>query len=92
MKKVRHTEYRDCEFLVRAEVEDNTLILIKDPKPGYKQKPTYFVYWGSTNSNLEQAGREELRTPSGRKVSQKTAIKKFTQMVEAAKYLTFSKL
>jgi hypothetical protein len=50
------------------------------------------VYWGSTNSNLEQAGREELRTPSGRKVSQKTAIKKFTQMVETAKYLTFSKL
>ena len=50
------------------------------------------MYWSNTNSNLEQAGREEIRTPTGRKVSQKTAIKKFTQMVEAAKYLTFSKL
>ena len=92
MKKVKHTEYKDCEFLAKADVNQNTLLLVKDPYPGYKQKPTYFVYWGSTNSNLEQAGREELRTPSGRKVSQKTAIKKFTQMVEASKYLTFSKL
>jgi hypothetical protein len=41
---------------------------------------------------MEQAGREELRTPSGRKISQKTAIKKFLKMVEASKYLTFSKL
>lgn len=92
MKKVKHKEYKTCEFLVKADVQDNTLILVKDPKPGYKQKPTYFVYWSNANSNLEQAGREEIRTSTGRKVSQKTAVKKFTQMVEAAKYLTFSKL
>lgn len=92
MKKVKHKEYKDCEFLAKADVEDNTLILVKDPNPGYRQKPTYFVYWGNTDSNLEQAGREEIRTPTGRKVSQKTAIRKFLQMVEASKYLTFSKL
>ena len=92
MIKVRHTKYRDCELVAKANVDKNTLLLVKDPNPGYRLKPTYFVYWSNAESNVEQAGREELRTPSGRKISQKTAIRKFLEMVEASKYLTFSSL
>jgi len=92
MIKVRHNNYRDCQLLVKADVGENTLILVKDPNPGYRLKPTYFVYWSNAESDVEQAGREEIRTPTGRKVSQKTAIRKFLEMVQASKYLTFSKL
>jgi len=92
MRKIRHNSYRDCKLIVKVEMDNNTLLLVQDTNPGYKQHPTYFVYWGSNNSNMEQAGREEIRTLTGRKVSQKTAIRKFTQMIGAAKYLTFSKI
>jgi len=92
MIKVRHKQYKDCQLLIKADVSENTLLLVTDPNPGYRLKPTYFVYWGNGESNMEQAGREELRTPSGREISQKTAIRKFLEMVEASKYLTFNKL
>ena len=92
MIKVRHTKYRDCELVAKANVDKNTLLLVKDPNPGYRLKPTYFVYWSNAESNVEEAGREELRTPSGRKISESSAIKKFLEMVEASKYLTFGSL
>ena len=92
MIKVRHNNYRDCQLLSKVNIGENLLLLVKDPNPGYRLKPTYFVYWSNAKSNVEQAGREEIRTPTGRKVSQKTAIKKFLEMVEASKYLQFSSL
>lgn len=92
MIRVKHKKYRDCQLLSKANVSEKLLLLVKDPNPGYRLKPTYFVYWSNAESDVEQAGREEIRTPTGRKVSQKTAIRKFLEMVEASKYLQFSSL
>jgi hypothetical protein len=46
MIKVKHKQYKDCQLLIKADVSENTLLLVTDPNPGYRLKPTYFIYWG----------------------------------------------
>ena len=76
-------KYNDCKFLAQSTVEDKKIILVQD-----LQTKKYFTYWGNT----EYPSRTEITTPSGRKISESSAIKKFLEMVEASKYLKFNKL
>ena len=76
-------KYNDCNFLAQATVNSNTVILVQDTTTG-----RYYSYWGVS----DYKSRVEIKTPSGRKPSKATAIKKFLEMVEAAKYLTFDNL
>ena len=73
--------YRDCKFITQAKVGEKVTVLVEDEDTG-----RFYAYWGLG----EYKTRVEILTPSGRKVSQTTAMKKFLEMVEAAKYLTFS--
>ena len=77
-------KYNDCKFIAQATVNDSTVVLVQDTKT-----KKYFSYWGSLEY---QKSRVELTTPSGRKMVESSAIKKFLEIVKAAKYLTFSKL
>jgi hypothetical protein len=91
--RVKHSKFKDCEFVVKVETNDKTLALVKDPYPSYNDiKPDYYVYWMNTGEELKNSGRTLLRTPSGRKVSQSRAVKILHNMVVASKQLTFSKL
>jgi len=76
-------KYNDCKFLAQHTVDGKKVILVQD-----LQTKKYYVYWGHTEHN----SRTELTTPSGRKISESSAVKKFLQAVEATKYLKFSKL
>ena len=76
-------KYNDCRFLAQAKVGDNKIVLVQDTKT-----KKYFSYWGAS----QEQSRIEHTTPSGRKISESSAIKKFLHMVEASKYLTFSNL
>jgi hypothetical protein len=49
----------------------------------------YFIHWGEKD---KLKSTQELRTPSGRKISQKSAHKKFLEACKAAEYIKFSKL
>ena len=83
LKRNKMKQYNDCKFLTQATVEDKRIILVQD-----LQTKKYYSYWGHT----EHPSRTEITTPSGRKISESSAIKKFLQIVEASKYLTFSEL
>lgn len=76
-------KYNDCKFLAQATIEGKRIILVQD-----LQTKKYYSYWGHT----DHTSRTELTTPSGRRISESSAIKKFLQMVEASKYLKFEKL
>jgi hypothetical protein len=83
LKRNKMKKYNDCKFLAQSTVEDKKIILVQD-----LQTKKYFIYWGNT----EHPSRTEITTPSGRKISESSAIKKFLEMVEASKYLKFDKL
>lgn len=76
-------KYNDCRFLAQAKVGDNVIVLVQDAKT-----KKYFSYWGAS----QQQSRVEHITPSGRKISESSAIKKFLEMVKASKYLQFTNL
>jgi hypothetical protein len=76
-------KYNDCKFLAQHTVDGKKVILVQD-----LQTKKYYCYWGHTNYN----SRTEFTTPSGRKISESSATKKFLQAVEASKFLTFDKL
>lgn len=90
--RVKHSKFRDCEFLFNLESDGKSFTLVKDPYHEYKVKPDYYVYWCNIGEDLKTAGRTLLRTPSGRKVSQSRATQILHKMVAASKQLTFSKL
>jgi hypothetical protein len=70
------------EYLASAIVNGNEVRLVTRNKG-------YFIHWG-------EAGKvksiQELRTPTGRKISQNSAHKRFLEATKAAQYLKFSKL
>lgn len=76
-------KYNDCRFLAQAKVGDNKIVLVQDTKT-----KKYFSYWGAS----QEQSRVEHTTPSGRKISESSAIKKFLEMVKASKYLQFNSL
>jgi hypothetical protein len=76
-------KYNDCRFLAQANVGDSKVVLVQDTKT-----KKYFSYWGAS----QEQSRVEHTTPSGRKISESSAIKKFLEMVEASKYLQFNSL
>ena len=76
-------KYNDCKFLAQHTVDGKKVILVQD-----LQTKKYYVYWGHTEHN----SRTELTTPSGRRISESSATKKFLEVVEASKYLKFYKL
>jgi hypothetical protein len=91
--RVKHSKFKDCEFVVKIEISDKMLILVRDIYLDYGTiKPDYYVYWGNLYSDIKETGRILLRTPSGRKVSLRRAIQILHQMKEAATQLTFSKI
>ena len=90
--KVKHSKFKDCEFVVNVDVNNKSFTLVKDPYPSYNVKPDYYIYWRNIGEDIRTAGRTLLRTPSGRKVSQSKAIKILHNMTAASKQLTFSKL
>ena len=83
LKRNNMKKYNDCKFLAQATADGKRMILVQD-----LQTKKYYSYWGESEAN----SRVELTTPSGRKISESSAIRKFLQMVEASKYLTFSRL
>ena len=92
MIEIYHNYYRTCELVLRCTTESKELLLIKG-KQLYGKKPKYFIYWyGKDISTQEESGRVEIRTLSGKKVTLGGAVKKFNEVVEASKYLVFSKL
>lgn len=90
--RVKHSKFRDCELVVELQTNDKCLTLVKDPYPEYNVKPDYYVYWRNIGEDISNAGRTLLRTKSGRKVSQITAVKILHKMFIASKYLKFSKV
>jgi hypothetical protein len=70
------------EYLASAIVNGNEVRLVTRNKG-------YFIHWG-------EAGKvksiQELRTPTGRKISQNSAHKRFLEAIEAAQYLKFERL
>ena len=52
------------------------------------RKPTYFVLWGN-DADLRKRGCTELRTLTGRKITQSSAIKHLHQFIKAGKRLKF---
>jgi hypothetical protein len=70
------------EYLASAIVNGNEVRLVIRDKG-------YFIHWG-------EAGKvksiQELRTPTGRKISQNSAHKQFLEAIEAAQYLKFERL
>jgi hypothetical protein len=76
-------KYNDCRFLAQAQVEGSKIVLVQDTKT-----KKYFSYWGTS----QEQSRVEHTTPSGRKISESSAIKKFLEMVEASRYLQFNSL
>ena len=69
--------------IAKATVNDNEVKLVEEDQG-------YFIYWGEPLDQYQS--KTELLTPKGRKPSQSSAYKKFTQAVKAAQYLKFSKL
>lgn len=91
--RVKHSKFKDCERVVKVEICNKTLVLVRDPYPSYTDvKPDYYVYWMNSGDNIENSGRTLLRTPSGRKISQSRAFKIMNQMINASKQLTFIKI
>ena len=90
--RVKHSKFKDCEFIVNVDTDGKSFTLVKDPYPEYDVKPDYYIYWGNTGEDIRTSGRTLLRTPSGRKVSQSRATKILHNMIAASKHLTFSKL
>jgi hypothetical protein len=76
-------KYNNQRFITQAIVNDNTVILTQDNNTG-----KYYSYWGLG----EPKSKVELTKPSGKPMSEASAIKKFLKMVEAAQYVKFSKL
>jgi hypothetical protein len=76
-------KYNNQRFITQAIVNDNTVVLTQDNNTG-----KYYSYWGLG----EPKSKVELTKPSGKLISEASAIKKFLKMVEAAQYVKFSKL
>ena len=89
--RVKHSKFKDCEFIVSVDIDGKSFTLVKDPYPAYDVKPDYYIYWRNIGEDILTAGRTLLRTPSGRKVSQSRATKILHNMIAASKHLTFSK-
>ena len=70
------------EYLASAIVNGNEVRLVTRDKG-------YFIHWGEAD---KVKSIQELRTPTGRKISQNVAHKRFLEAVKAAQYLKFSKL
>lgn len=51
----------------------------------------YYLVWG-TDDNFYDAGFRHLSTPSGRKVSFKSALKIFNDAIKATEFVNFSKI
>ncbi len=51
----------------------------------------YYLVWG-TDNNFYDAGFRHLSTPSGRKVSFKSALKTFNDARKATEFVNFSKI
>jgi hypothetical protein len=71
------------QFIASAIVNGNEVQLIK-------QDNTYSICWGKSSDDTRS--QTELLTLKGNPVKESDAIKQFLQAVEAAQYLTFSKL
>jgi len=69
--------------LEKVEVNGTEVTLVKD-------WDGYYIYWGEELISLK--GRTKIVTAKGRTPSQARATKKFLEAVEAARYITFSKL
>ena len=71
------------QFIASTIVNGNEVQLIK-------QDNTYSICWGESSDDTRS--QTELLTLKGNPVKESDAIKQFLQAVEAAQYLTFSKL
>jgi len=76
-------KYNNQRFITQATVNDNIVVLTQDDNTG-----KYYSYWGLG----EPKSKVELTNPSGKSMSEASAIKTFLEMVEAAQYIKFSKL
>ncbi len=76
-------QYNNQRFITQATINDNTVILTQDNNTG-----KYYSYWGLG----EPKSKVELTKPSGKPMSEASAIKKFLEMVKAAQYVKFDKL
>jgi hypothetical protein len=76
-------QYNNQRFITQATINDNTVILTQDNSTG-----KYYSYWGLG----EPKSKVELTKPSGKPMSEASAIEKFLEMVEAAQYVKFDKL
>jgi len=76
-------KYNNQRFITQATVNDNTVVLTQDNTSG-----KYYSYWGTG----EPKSKVELTRPSGKPMSEASAIKAFLEMVEAAQYVKFTKL
>jgi len=76
-------QYNNQRFITQATINNNTVILTQDSNTG-----KYYSYWGLG----EPKSKVELTKPSGKPMSEASAIKKFLEMVKAAQYVKFDKL
>lgn len=51
-------------------------------------KPEYYLLWGNTE-DLNQRGITHIKTPSGRAVSEKSALKRLHEAHKAMEFVTF---
>lgn len=69
---------------------DKTVFRTKYNKTG-RIIETYYLLWGPTDQ-WEFNGFTELRTPSGRKMSYKTAMKFYKDAIKATEFMEFKKI
>ena len=74
-------DWRTGETTFRTKYNKNTGRIIE----------TYYLLWGPTD-HWESNGFTELRTPSGRKMSEKTALRMYNEAVKATEFLEFKKV
>lgn len=66
-------------------------MVVNDNKVQFiEESSKYFIAWGDIESEI--LTKTEIKTPSGRKISQKSAHKKFLEACKASQYLKFSRL
>jgi hypothetical protein len=69
---------------------DKTVFRTKYNKVG-RIIETYYLLWGP-NDQYEFSGFTELRTPSGRKMAFKSALKIYQEAIKATEFMEFKKI
>lgn len=78
-------------FMVPTETSWNSFKFVDKRWTTGKMKPEYYLLWGNTE-DLNERGITHLSTPSGRAVSERTALKHLRLAHNATEFVTFNRI